>query len=86
MKKKLDLNQIAQKIEGAEFNPERFPGLIIKSQNPSATIILFSKGKMVITGLKRTSEAKQIVDKVINELREIGINLTNPKISIESIK
>ncbi|NVM46348.1 MAG: hypothetical protein HWN79_15670 [Candidatus Lokiarchaeota archaeon] len=86
IEKKLDLSQIAQKIENAEFNPEKFPGLIIKNQNPSATIILFSKGKMMISGLKRNSEAKQIVDKIINELREIGINLTNPKISIESIK
>jgi TATA-box binding protein (TBP) (component of TFIID and TFIIIB) len=41
---------------------------------------------MVITGLKRRSEAEQVVDKVINEIREIGINLTNPKISIENIK
>ena len=86
IEEKLNLNKIAQKIEGAEFKPERFPGLIIENQNPSATIILFSNGKMVITGLKRTFEAEQIVDGVINEIRELGINLTNPKISIESIK
>ena len=58
----------------------------MKSENPSATIILFVTGKMVISGLKRTSEAEQVVDKAINKIGELGINLTNPKISIESIK
>jgi len=76
------LNQIAQKIEGAEFNPEKFPGLIMKSENPNVTIILFSKGRMVFTGLKRKSEAEQIVLKAINKIRKLGVNITNPKISI----
>jgi hypothetical protein len=86
IEKKLDLNQIAQKIEGAVFNPEKFPGLIMKSENSSATIILFSKGKMVITGLKRTSEAEKTIDEVIKKFRKAGVEITNPKISIESIK
>ena len=83
---KLNLNQIAQKIESAEFNPERFPGLVMKSENPSVSIILFSNGKMVITGLKKTSAAEQVVEEAINKIKELGINLTNPKISIESTK
>ncbi|MBY8989057.1 MAG: hypothetical protein KGD61_11435 [Candidatus Lokiarchaeota archaeon] len=86
IEQKLDLNQIAQKIKGAEFNPERFPGLIMKSEIPSVTIILFSTGKMVITGLKTTSEANQVVDKAIKKIRKVGVEITNPKISIESIK
>jgi len=82
IEKDLDLNLIAQKIEGAEFNPEKFPGLIMKSENPNVTIILFSKGRMVVTGLKRKSEAEQIVLKAINKIRKLGVNITNPKISI----
>lgn len=82
IEKDLDLNQIAQKIEGAEFNPDKFPGLIMKSEDPNVTIILFSKGRMVVTGLKRKSEAEQIVLKAINKIRKLGVNITNPKISI----
>ena len=84
--KKIDLNQIAQKIEGAEFNPEKFPGLVMKNENPSATIILFTNGKMMITGLKIPSEAEQVVDEVINKIRNVGLDLTNPRILIESTK
>ena len=83
IEKKLDLNQIAQKIEDAEFNPERFPGLVIKDENPIVTIIIFSTGKMVITGLDKISEAEEIVDKIIKKIRKIGIEITNPKISIK---
>ena len=84
--KRLDLNQIAQKIEGAVFNAEKFPGLVMKSENPNVTIILFSTGKMVITGLKTSSEAEQVVDKAINKIRDVGVKIMSRKIAIESVK
>jgi len=84
--KKVDLNQIAQKITGAEFNPERFPGLVMKTKDPRASIILFSTGKMVITDLIKATEAEQVVDQVIKKVGKIGIKITNPKISIQITK
>ena len=86
IEKKLDLNEIAQKIEGAEFNAEKFPGLVMKSEDPSVTIILFSTGKMVIIGLKSSAEAEQVVDKAINKIRDVGAKITSRKIVIESVK
>ncbi|MHA1193362.1 MAG: hypothetical protein ACTSP9_13915 [Promethearchaeota archaeon] len=86
IEKKLDLNQIAQEIEGVEFNPEKFPGLVMKIGNPSATILIFSNGKMVITDMKNTSEAKQVVDIVLKKIRKTGINISSPKSVIEIIK
>ncbi|MFX0076856.1 MAG: hypothetical protein ACFE96_15535 [Candidatus Hermodarchaeota archaeon] len=83
---KLDLNYIAQNIEGAEFNTERFPGLVMKSDTPNVTIILFSSGKMVITGLKKASEAEQLVDNAINKIRNVGAKITSRKITFESAK
>ncbi|MHA1374590.1 MAG: hypothetical protein ACTSR7_09855 [Promethearchaeota archaeon] len=83
---KLDLNHIAQEIEGVEFYPEKFPGLVMKIGNPSATILIFSNGKMVITDMKNTSEAKQVVDIVLKKIRKTGINISSPKSVIEIIK
>jgi hypothetical protein len=82
----LDLNNIAQNIEGAEFNAERFPGLVMKSESPNVTIILFSSGKMVITGLKKASEAEKLVDKVLNKISNVGVKITSRKITVESAK
>lgn len=81
---KIDLDYLAKEISGAEFNPEKFPGLILKIDKPNATIIIFSTGKMVITDLKNTSETEQIVEEVIKKLNKIGIKIANPKISIQN--
>jgi len=86
LEKNLDFKHLAQEISGAEFNPERFPGLIMKIEKPTATIILFSTGKIVITDLKNTSETEQVVEKVIKKLDKIGVKLANPKISIQNTK
>jgi len=83
---KIDLNQIAQKITGAVFNPERFPGLVLKTKDPRASVILFSTGKMVITDLIKATEAELVVQQIIKKVGKIGIKLTNPKISIQSKK
>ena len=54
---KIDLNLLARKQKDAEYNPEQFPGLMLRIKNPKATILVFSSGKMVITGLRSETEA-----------------------------
>ncbi|MHA1239965.1 MAG: TATA-box-binding protein, partial [Promethearchaeota archaeon] len=46
---KIDLVKIARKFEDVEYNPERFPGLVMRITDPKATFLIFSTGKMVIT-------------------------------------
>ncbi len=41
---------------------------------------------MVITDMKNTSEAKQVVDIVLKKIRKTGINISSPKSVIEIIK
>ncbi len=41
---------------------------------------------MVITGLRRATEAEAAVEKVINEIRRVGITVTGkPKITVQNI-
>jgi TATA-box binding protein (TBP) (component of TFIID and TFIIIB) len=58
----------------------------MKDKNLSISIILFNNGKMVISGMKRLIEAEQVVDKLINKLRSVGVEINNRKISIEKVK
>ena len=49
-----------------EYEPEQFPGLICK--RPEGTVLLFSTGKMVLTGLKREEDGevlKEFVEKIV---------------------
>ena len=82
---KIDLNQIARKHADTEYNPERFPGLIMRVTNPKATFLIFSTGKMVVTGLRREEEAAQVVEKVMKKIKKAGIKASNPKITIQNI-
>ena len=82
---KIDLNQIARKHAEVEYNPERFPGLVMRIEKPRATILIFSTGKMVVTGLRKAIEAERVVDKVVKNIRKAGIKLSNPEITIQNI-
>ncbi len=82
---KIDLKQIARKHAEVEYNPERFPGLVMRIEKPRATILIFSTGKMVVTGLRKAVEAPKVVEKVVKNIRKAGIKVTNPVITIQNI-
>ena len=82
---KIDLNQIARRHADVEYNPERFPGLVMRIEKPRATILIFSTGKMVVTGLRQATEAERVVDKVVKNIRKAGIKVSNPEITIQNI-
>jgi len=81
----LDLNQIIQKISNVEYHPDRFPGLIMRIENPHATLLIFSSGKMVITGLKKTTDASLAAQQAVGKMQNIGFKIKNPKVTIQNI-
>jgi len=82
---KIDLIQIARKHLDVEYNPERFPGLVMRISKPKATILIFSTGKMVVTGMRKASEAPDVVVEVIKKVKKAGIKVSNPEITIQNI-
>ena len=85
IKEKIDLNILARKYDDVKYNPERFPGLVMRIMKPKATFLIFSTGKMVVTGLRRASEAKIVVDTVIKRIKKAKIDISNPRITIQNI-
>jgi len=82
---KIDLNQIARKHPDVEYNPERFPRLVMRVLKPKATILIFSTGKMVVTGLRKAEEAPKVVEKMIKNIKKAGIKVSNPVITVQNI-
>ncbi|MHA1593255.1 MAG: TATA-box-binding protein [Candidatus Baldrarchaeia archaeon] len=83
---RIDLERVASVLPNVEYDPEQFPGLVIRLQNPKAAVLVFNTGKMVVTGLKREEHAKIVVNKVIEKLRKAGIQIEGePKIQIQNI-
>jgi transcription initiation factor TFIID TATA-box-binding protein len=71
---KIDLVQIAITfgIERIEYEPEQFPGLVYRLKVPKVVSLLFSSGKVVLTGGTKISDIKLAVEKIKNELRAAG--------------
>jgi transcription initiation factor TFIID TATA-box-binding protein len=59
LQKKIDLENLAIE-QGMVYEPEQFPGVIFKIDKPyKSTILIFSSGKLVITGLKNKHQIEQ---------------------------
>ncbi|HMF30819.1 MAG TPA: TATA-box-binding protein [Candidatus Lokiarchaeia archaeon] len=82
---KIDLNILARKYADVEYNPERFPGLVMRIEKPKATILVFSTGKMVVTGLRHASEAEIAVGEVVKRIKKVKIDVANPVITVQNI-
>jgi TATA-box binding protein (TBP) (component of TFIID and TFIIIB) len=84
-----DLNQIAQTNDNIEYNPERFPGLVLKVENSPVTILIFSNGKIVLSGIDNVSTKDQTISNIIRAIRQTGIDLDkknhDPNFEIDTI-
>ena len=46
----LNLQDIAEKVEGSRLNSKKFPGIIIRKTKPKGTVLLFRSNKFIIVG------------------------------------
>ncbi len=81
-----DLHSLAMSLEGAEYEPEQFPGLIYRVKEPKAAFLIFKSGKVVCTGTRSAEEAQNALDIATSNLKDIGLDvLPSPKIEIVNI-
>jgi transcription initiation factor TFIID TATA-box-binding protein len=68
----LDLPSIALRLDGAEYEPDQFPGLIYRLKDPKTAILLFHSGKVVCTGGKSRKQVEDSIRVVSQEIRKGG--------------
>ncbi|MFQ6051875.1 MAG: TATA-box-binding protein [Candidatus Hydrothermarchaeota archaeon] len=69
----LDAIAIGFGLENVEYEPEQFPGLVYRLKDPKVVVLLFGSGKLVCTGAKKPEDAERAVQKVIEELKGLGL-------------
>lgn len=83
---RLPLDRIAIYLENTEYEPEQFPGLVYRLEDPKAAALLFGSGKIVCTGTQSPEQAKEATHKIIDELREADVEIGNkPEITVQNI-
>lgn len=68
------------------YNPEQFPGLILKTKKPKISSLVFSSGKLVITGAKSEEMVHEGVYNMIDILRSVNTVIEEkPEIIVQNI-
>jgi transcription initiation factor TFIID TATA-box-binding protein len=79
----IDLNLAAVVMEYAMYEPEVFPGLIYRMQDPKTVFLIFSTGRIVCTGGKTKEIVKNAVKKLSIQVREYGITKSDSDFEID---
>jgi transcription initiation factor TFIID TATA-box-binding protein len=71
----INLNKIAVgfNLDRIEYEPEQFPGLVYRLEDPKVVVLLFGSGKLIITGGKEPEDAKRAVTKILSDLKSLGL-------------
>ncbi len=73
LKGKIDLEKLVYTLERAMYEPDQFPGLIYRMDDPKVVILIFASGKLVCTGAKKEEEAHQAIQKLHHRLEDEGL-------------
>lgn len=80
------LHKIVSHMEGTEYEPEQFPGLVYRLKDPKVAALIFSSGKIVCTGAKSPKDSERAIGKVVEMIESAGVKVPGkPKIRIENI-
>ena len=52
LERAIPLVKLAEALPNTEYNPEQFPGLVMRIKDPKTSALIFSSGKIVCTGAK----------------------------------
>jgi transcription initiation factor TFIID TATA-box-binding protein len=84
--KPVPLTKLARTQSNTEYNPEQFPGLVLRIKQPKSAVLVFSSGNLVCTGTKSIAQVKEVIEQVIKQIGKIGIKITQkPKITVQNI-
>jgi transcription initiation factor TFIID TATA-box-binding protein len=80
------LEKLVSNLDGVEYEPEQFPGLVMRLKDPKAAALIFSSGKVVCTGTKSPTDAKLVMSKIVGRMNKIGIKIPKGyRVQLENI-
>jgi len=82
----IPLVKLAETLPNTEYNPEQFPGLVMRIRDPKTSALIFSSGKVVCTGAKSMTKVKESIQGIIKNVEKIRIKITiKPKIQVQNM-
>jgi len=82
----ISLTKLARTQPNTEYNPDTFPGLVLRVKKPKSAILVFSSGNLVCTGTKSVAQVRDVVQQVIKQLKKVNVYVKiTPKITVQNI-
>lgn len=80
------LEKMVASLPNTEYNPEQFPGLVLRIKDPKTSALIFSSGKVVCTGAKTLADVDRSIEQIILNLKKIDVEVTvKPEITVQNI-
>src|SRR3989338_9170976 len=70
LKVDLDLFNIAMEVDNVEYEPEQFPGAIMRLKDIGTTLLLFKNGKVICSGAKSEKQIAQSIKRAVELLQK----------------
>ncbi|MGD0550568.1 MAG: TATA-box-binding protein [Candidatus Bathyarchaeia archaeon] len=70
---RIDLEKTTYSLKRTMYEPEQFPGLIYRMDDPKVVILIFASGKLVCTGAKKEAEVPRAIAILQKTLEEKGL-------------
>ena len=61
LEKDIPLEKMAATLPNTEYNPEQFPGLVLRIKDPKTSALIFSSGKVVCTGARSMEKVDESI-------------------------
>ena len=68
----VNLDMLAMECINTEYEPEQFPGLVFRLDDPKTVMLIFRSGKIIITGAKKAEDADIAAGKTKEMILEVG--------------
>jgi len=69
----INLVEFSGKVKNCELNKKRFPGAVYRIADPKIAALIFSSGKVVLTGIRNNKALTDGIAIIIKSLKEAGI-------------
>ena len=70
----IDLESMSAGFTNCTFSKRKFPGAVWSIENPKSTALIFSTGKVVLTGHHRTRDVAVSLHVLLQEFQKVGIS------------
>ena len=82
----IPLVKLAETLSNTEYNPEQFPGLVMRIKEPKTSALIFSSGRIVCTGAKSMKKVKEAVVNIITNIQKINFKVKRvPKCVVQNM-